>query len=302
MKNIAEEIQNVQIYPATTRVEPNDKVTKFLFNFSDRAYQKLINGKECAVTEVRHHKKHGKVTSSFKIQNADGYTQIIPLDEFDRAVLSVCVSEMEAGNLYTTPAIIFRGLTGKVGRGDAEPWANQLTDIRQSVDKMMFTAFDPNVTDAFEKLNYGDGEVKILKPAILPACRVEVTINGQKAEVIYFDRESPLMQIAEVKNQIIRYDASLLDVPNLRNTPRVITLKNYLIRRVMEIKAHGMTPTITFDDLFEKIRITNRDREAKVDARNITKNFFEHLQSKGVIKTFEFVKKGVAIHAVTFTF
>lgn len=177
------------------------------------------------------------------IQNENGYTQIIELSEFDRAVFGVCISEYLNGNKYTTPAIILRGLTGKVGKGDAKLSKDQRTAILQSIDKLMFTAFDPNIIDAFEKLNYDDGSLeKIVKAPVLPSKRVEKTINGQKADVIYFTDESPLLQIAQVKGQILRYDTALLDVPNQNNTPLVIELKNYILRRIVEIKKHKMTP------------------------------------------------------------
>ena len=173
----------------------------------------------------------------------------------------------------------------------------------QAIDKLMFTAYDPDIIDAFEKLNYDDGTAeKIVKAPLLPCKRGEKTINGQKADVIYFTDESPLLKIAQLKNQILRYDVSLLDVPNQNNTPLVISIKNYILRRVVEIKKHKMTPALTFDDIFKKARITGKDNKAKSRAREYIEEFFKHLQTKGVIKSFEWSKKRNKFYGVSFTF
>lgn len=306
-KAIADEIQNVQIYPSTIRVEPNDKVTKLLFNFDAETFAALTEGAGINVTEAKHHKKHGKIKSSFKVQANNSN----PLTEFDRAVLSVCISEMEAGNCYTTPSIIYRALTGKVGNSETTPYKNQLDAIIKSVDKLMFAIFDPKVADAFEKLNYGDGEFSVAKSPILPCQRLAVngnstiTVNGQAVnEIVYFLTESPLMKIADAKSQIIRYDTALLN-DSQRNTPLIITLKNYVIRRVFEVKGdkrHKLTPTVTFDDIFKKARISDASKHVKLDARSAVENFFVHLAKNDVIKSFEIVKRGNQIHAVNFAY
>lgn len=294
---IAKEIQNVQIYPAITRVEPNDKVTKFLFNFNAETYAALISGANIDVTEVKNHKKFGEVISTFKIESVDRQ----PLTEFDRAVHAVCYSEFDAGNLYTTPNIIYRALTGKIGDSDANPSKDQRKAILKSVKKLMGTRYNPAVADAFEKLGYD--KVVVKESMLLPCIIVDVTVNGQRVEdAIYFLCESPLWAIANAKDQIIRYNASLLDVPNLHNTPRVIMLKNYVMRRIQEIKLHKMTPTLTFADIFKKARITDASSQSKLDARKAVKIFFDHLQAKGVVKTFSLVKKANQFHAVIFTY
>ena len=59
----------------------------------------------------------------------------------------------------------------------------------------------------------------------------------------------------------------------------------------MEIKKQKMTPTITPDDIFKKVRIDGKDNKTKARARETVEKFFEHLQAKGVIKSFELRKK-----------
>ena len=305
LENVIDIIKNVQIYPAKKRIEINDKMSKIVFKMSDTDYKKLVDEhKEQGVIEVRNHKKFGKVRSSFTLQNTDGYNDNEPFDEFHRDVLSVCISNWLEGNRYITPAIIYRGVTGKVNKkSNSQPSKDQLAAIIAAVDKLMFTQFNPNVAEAFEQLKYANGnEAKIVKSAILPCYRVEVKINGQKTMAVFFDRRSPLLEISELKKQLITYDAELLDIPNQNNSVLNITLKNYVMRRVQEIKLHKLHSTLTFADIFKKCRIENASNVVKLRAREYVKKFFEHLQGKQIIKTFEITKKHNTFYSVKFTY
>ncbi len=295
--------KNVQLYPTTKRVCLNDKATKILFNLPPDWYSQMIqHNKKQGVIEKKNHKKHGKIKSRFSISNEEGYTQILPLDEYDRAVFDACISEYENGNSCITLAQIQRALSGKVGKSDAEIFKDQRAAILQSLGKLRHTDFNPDILDAFEKLNYDDGTAeKIVVAPVLATKQTCKTVNGQKTDLFYILDESPLLKIAKLKGQIIRYDVSLLDVPNQQNTPLIVTLKNYIMRRIMEIKLHKMTPTLTFEDIFKKARITD-NRKAKENSRKYIEDFFKHLQSKGVIKTFEFKKKGNKFYSIEFTF
>lgn len=303
--NIIDNIKNVQVYPTKKRVEINDKIAKVVFTLNDNTYKKIIEEhKSQGVVEMNNHKKFGKVKSRFSLQNSDGYSNVIPLTEFDRAVLSVCISNWIEGNCYITPAIIYRGLTGKVNRkSDSKPSSDQLSAIINSIDKLMFTEFHPDVAESFEQLKYANGnEAKIKKSALLPCCRVELTINGQKSDVICFDRESPLFAIASLKKQLLTYDTELLDIPNQNNTTLNITLKNYVMRRIQEIKLHKLNPILTFDDIFTKCRIENAHCEIKRRAREYIEKFFAHLQTKKQVKTFELTKKANAFYSIKFAY
>ena len=298
---------NVQVYPAKKRVELNDKATKRFFNLTRESYQKLLESKaKATLIEKKNHKKFGNIKSSFSISNENGFSNFIPLDEHDRAVLSVCVSNWLEGNRYITPAIIYRGLTGKVNdaSGNSKPSPVQLKAILQSIDRLMFTAYDPQILDAYEKLEYisGDDKIVIKKSVVLPCYRAEVTVNGQTSDVIYFDRESPFLVQASLKKQMLTYDAELLDVPYQNNSPTIIAAKNYVMRRIQEIKLHKMTPTITFADIFKKCRIENADNKVKQRIRENIIKLFENLKSKNHIKSFEVVKKRNTFYSIKLTY
>ena len=298
---VADSIQKAQIYPATERVEINDKFTKLIFSNTS-----FINGGNYGVDEKRKNKKKNKLITRFSI-SCDKSDNIY-FSEFERDVLSVIISEQKAGNCYTTYNMIFRALIGKVGNKNVRPMKDQKAAIDNAVKKLISTIINfKNLADSLEDIGYIDSSdrplVAIKESSILPACTLDCFINGQLTEdVVFFDRLSPLLENAEHRNQIVRYHADLLDVPNQRNTPRIIAIKNYILRRIAEIKLHkNMTQTITFDDLFKKCNIAHVNRHVKFDARLATLDLFAHLKDKNFINSFDQVKHGTTIYAVKFS-
>ena len=292
--------KNVQIYPSKIRIIPNDKIGKSFFNLSYLAFDGLVNGKTGNIIEKKNFKKVGDIHSSVGIKVTDGFSVTEPFDLYDGAVLSVCISEWVEGNRYTTPSIIFRGLSGKVGRGDAEASKYQYTEILKSVEKLMRTQATFNLTEVCENLGYNDGYPKKLVSTILPCQYLEnITINGKHSTIIYFTAESPLLTIANLKNgQLLSFDSTLLNIPHQQNTRLNVMIKTYAIIRVMEIEAHHLTPIITFDDLFKKCRIENADKKIKQRARLSLIDFLTNLQSKSVIKSLIVEKKGARFRAI----
>ena len=299
---------NVQIYPSKIVRVPNDRISKIIFNLTEAEYLQIIEQQApLHVTEMRKHKKFGEIITPIKISLEEADVSITePLDQFDCAVLSVCISEWEYGNRYTTPAIIYRALTGKVEKGtNAKIRVDQLTAITHSIKKLMRTQLDINFSDACEQLNYNDGVAKKILTNVLPCKQVDYTINGQKTTIIELLSESPLWTVAHLKNdQIISFETALLDMPNQNNSPMLITIKHYVIHRVMEIKAHAkqMTPTITFADVFQKCRLENVDNKTKQRVRKFIEAFFEHLRQNKVINSFQLKKRDTGFHAISFTF
>ena len=297
---VAKHLQNKQVYPAKERIELNDAATKMVFSLSEGFYKKMLTGTGVLVTERSKSKKKEEIESAFNLFNQNGYNDQVPPGEYDRAVLGYLCSEFLKGNRYVT----FQMISGKVGKTSVEHKLNknQATAIERSLSKLMFTLYQPqnSTNDAYKKLNYG--EIPIIKSALLPACIVRSTINGQPVDAVFLDRISPLYHSANLKNQILRYPAELLDVPNQNNTPHIISIKNYCVRRVVECKQHKLTPTLTLDDIFTKCRIQNSPKLVKQRARDAIDKLFAHLKSQGFIQSYEWRKNGNKFDAITFIF
>ena len=302
------DVLKVQLAPSSICVEPNDAFIKALFRFGDNTFKNALLGKKFGVKQKNKTSKKDAVVSPFSIQNAEGYDDDSPLDEFDRAVLGVIISEYLAGNLYTTVNIIFRALIGKVGDQNVRPMKNQLESIADSVQKLMGTVVDfSGISDSLKEMNYTDknGNAVVFQSAnLLSADILNAKVNGQEMDgVIFFKVISPLFNIADAKSQVIRYPHHLLNVPNQNNTPRIISIKKYVLRRICEIKLHkNLSPTITFDDIFKKCRMLDSPREVKRDARNAVIKFFEHLQEKNFILSFELVQQCNKFVSIKFSF
>ncbi len=297
---------NFQIFPSKLRIVTNDRLSKKIFELTqDDLHDWIENHKTMNFIEMFNHKKFGEITSPIKLSvDGENFSISEPLDQFDGAVLSVCNSEWIAKNPVTTPSIIYRGLTGKVGKSDAEPSKDQLTAIFNSINKLMRLQLDYDLSDLCEKLKYNGGKPERLISTLLPCHYLKSsTINGKDTTVIYFDREPVLLTVAKIKNcQLLTYDALLLDVPKQNNTPMNIVVKNYVMQRIQEIKLHNLTPIITFDNIFQKCRLENISRDKKMDARNNTVKFLEYLKSQSEIKNFELTKRGNSFYSVKFSY
>ena len=279
-------------------VSPNDKLTRTLFNLSaDEYFDTLQKGISIAVNETTIRGK--KIQTHFKLNGSGLAALKHPLNEFDRAIFDVCNSAQTANFIGITRDSLFRALTGS---GHRSPRPNQANAILESLKRLMIIIeIDFSLTR--NKIPKYNSVKPILISPILP-CRIlhNVLFNGNRTTLIRFTDESPLMKIARVKKQIITSPVSLRDIINQNNTPLVIMIKNYVIRRVLEIIAHNMTPTITFDDLFKHCELSNPSRWQKQDARKIVLSVMNNLQSEGIIKSFKMTKKGDAYHSVTITF
>ena len=301
---------NVQVYPSKRIFFPNDRFAKVLFNLTEESFRDMVEGKRTHnLVEVRNHRRFGKIVSPYRLFADESAEFLIsePADQIDFAVLCVCISERKAGNFFTTPAIIYRGLTGKVGKGtSAMPSVEQLNAIMNSINKLMSLRIDITMKDYCENFGCNNGESFRLVSNLLPCeYSTKTTINGKSSTIIHFLDQSPIWKIAELKNnQYLSFPVEYLDVPNQHNTPLNVGIKHYVLRRVMESIAHSkqMTQTITFDDIFKKCRLKDVNREKKSMARKVICDLFFHLRNYGVVHSFKINKKYNFSHSILFNF
>ncbi len=288
------------IRPSRTRVEINDKLAKVIFKLSDEGTSDLLSGDTFCIVEKRS-KKFGEITTAYKILNAAGYQVLRPFIMFDRFVLAVCISEWIKGNRYTTVAIIYRALTGKIGRSDAKPSVTQRKAIIESLEILMSRIVDYGAEEICQIMGYNNGNPFVGKAPLLPAAYINFSADsGDNDTLIFFTDEPPLLKMAQIKKQLVSYDAILLDMTG-QNTPMNIASKNYTMLRIQEIILHKqLTSTITFYDVFKKLRIENAHVEIKRRIREYMIAFFEHLKSKNVVKSFEVVKHGNTFYGIKF--
>ena len=301
--------QNFQIYTVKQLIVLNDRASKKIFNLTLADIQDWIAQQDTVdFIEILQHKKLGKVLSPHEtFCRRRNFHHL-------RAAWPIPLRGSVRGNLWilfwqrnhkTTPAIIYRAITGKVEKGsDAEPSKKQLADIFGAFELLMRLQLNYDMSNYCQTTGCNDGKPITLISALL-SCRMlkSSTVNGKDTSVIELLGESSLLLSAQLKNnQFLIYNNSLLDVPNMNNSRMNIAAKHYGMRRVQESSLHRqMSPTIKLADYFNKLRIENAHAQVKKDAREVLVTFFEHLQAKGVIKSFELTKRGNAFDALHFT-
>ena len=285
-------MDNVQIFPSRKRIEPNDKLTEKLFSMSTDTYEKILtDGNTFYLIEVKNHKKYGDILSPLCIKLINGYLDKTPMDQFDRFVLAACISEWVKENTYTTPNIIYRHLTGKTG-SDSEAPDETKEEILQSIRRLMCTEITINMTDYCAKLGYNKGKPFELTSTMLPCSYAKgLIVNGQPSTVIKILDEPPLLKIARFKAQLLTYEEKLLDVPHQHNSIDIITIKNYVMQRIQEIIKHKLTPTIRFDDVFEKCGLIDIRNNKKMRMRKVIVELMEHIKSNGEIVSYTINKE-----------
>lgn len=296
---IHNENDSVQVYPITQRLVPNFKLCKVVYNLTQKQYDRMaINDKQRKILEKKNFKKYGDIVTVYRISNTDDRDNSDPLNEFDYAVYSVCVTYFDKGYHCITFAMIYRALTGKTTKDGKGKIPHDLRNaIILSLKKLIGTIIEIEDSSVNSAFNYDDEANKC--SSILPAHFLDAIVNGNDASAVYFDRISPLMEIAKNRKQLLTYDTALLDVPTVRNTFMNTTLKSYVMRRICEIKLHkNLRNIITFRDVFDKCRIDEASRDTKMNAREVIIKLFEHLQAKDFIKSFKVVKKENAFYSI----
>ena len=289
---IHNENDSVQVYPITQRLVPNFKLCKVVYNLTQKQYDRMaINDKQRKILEKKNFKKYGDIVTVYRISNTDDRDNSDPLNEFDYAVYSVCVTYFDKD--VTT--LEFSGLASKATASNISVSGTTVTVL--SLKKLIGTIIEIEDSSVNSAFNYDDEANKC--SSILPAHFLDAIVNGNDASAVYFDRISPLMEIAKNRKQLLTYDTALLDVPTVRNTFMNTTLKSYVMRRICEIKLHkNLRNIITFRDVFDKCRIDEASRDTKMNAREVIIKLFEHLQAKDFIKSFKVVKKENAFYSI----
>lgn len=281
-----------------TLISANDKLTKVLFNLSTNEYlDALQKGVPITVNEKIIRGK--KVQTRFELRGSGKIVLARPLNEFDRAVFDVCNSVRAAGFGGITRYALFRAMTGSEHKL-LRP--NQEIALTESLERLM-TIIKIDFSDTRDKMpKYKSAGAKLISP-ILP-CKIldNVLVNGQPTTFIKFTDESPLITIARAKKQLISSPAALRDIPNQNNTTLVIIIKSYVIRRVLEIIAHQMTPTITFTDIFNHCELVNATKRQQQQARKTITDIMEHLKAEDIIKSFKLIKNGNAYYGISINY
>ena len=280
-------------------VVPCDKLSNHMFNYSADEYADILEYRDkCGCVEIV--KKGKKVVTPYWLELVEGYVDLSPLNAFHREILFSAISAYEQGFRIITFSTTLHSLTG----GNQTRVRNeQYAAIRGAFDKLGFTRIEIDLAPLFKampkyKANY-TGEARLVG-TLLPCRYFDAEINGQKTLAIELLGESPLMTVAKLKKQILTYDAEPLNIAEQNNTPIVITVKNFLLRRIKLIE-RGLNPSILLDTIYAECGLADADKWKKQDFRKIITDILNSFKTVGVIKNFEFEKQGRAYRNIKIT-
>ena len=282
-------------------IVPCDKLSSHPFDYPAEEYATIItNGEECECVEGTD-KKGNEVVTPYWLRLVGEYLDTKPLTPFHREVLFAAISAYEQGYCVLTFKSTLNTLTGSIKKGNI--YSEQYTAIKAAIDKLAFTRITVDLAPLLKAYpNYKrryTGKAELIS-TLLPARYIEAEINGQKTLAVELLGESPLMTIAKMKKQVLTYDATPLAVPNQNHTENVMTIDNYLLRRVHLIK-RGVNPSILLETVYRNCGLENATRKQKWDARKIIAETLNHFKTEGVIKNFEFERRDGSYHSIKIT-
>ena len=286
-------------------VVPCDKLSNHMFNYSADEYADILKYRDkCGCVEGV--KKGKKIVTPYWLELIEGFEDKLPPDAFAREVLFHAISAYEQGIRIITISTTLDSLSG--GEEKRNVRKEQYAAIRRAFDKLAFTRIVIDLAPLLKaypkyRKNY-DGELKLIG-TLLPCRFLEGEINGQKTFTVELLVESPLMTVAKLKNQVLTYDVTPLAIAEQKNTPQVMTLKNYLLRRINLMQSakrkKGLSPIILFETLYKQCGLADATDSIKQNARKEIADILSSFKADDLIKNFEFEKQGGAYRNIKIT-
>lgn len=283
-------------------VVPCDKLSNHMFNYSADEYADILKYRDrCGCVEGV--KKGKKIVTPYWLELVEGFEDKLPPDAFAREVLFHAISAYEQGIRIITISTTLDSLSG--GEEKRNVYKEQYAAIRGAFDKLAFTRIVVDIEPLLKaypkyRKNY-DGELKLIG-TLLPCRFLEGKINGQKTFVIELLGESPLMTVAKLKKQVLTYDATPLAIAGQKNTPQVMTVKNYLLRRINLMQSakrkKGLSPVILFETLYKQCGLADATDSIKRNVRKEIANILSSFKAENVIQNFHFERQGRAYRAI----
>ena len=289
-KNLA----NIQLYPSD-----NFKIA--IDNLTRKAFELCIDGGEKLTAEITESRAKN-IKSAITISNLEKLK--IKFDEFHWAVFDACLSEIRAGNEYTTLAVLRRKLGGTANKKylkdenskkNSPVNLNLDTDIKNAIEELAMVRI---VVDMEDTKKFYDSPTKSgiykFNGYILPSESLEMSVNGQDATLYHFTSKSILFATSEMKDQVITCDNELFQPP-VRMTRRTVAINHFLLRRILEMKGNAeisktnkrvipLRHTILTDTLYRACGLDNANKRTKQEARQTAEKFLNYFGEQKLIK------------------
>ncbi len=272
---------------------PNDSLSHKIIKFDAEEYAEIIGDSEpCTVNECPLKDKSGKplldqygktifVRTKYWLNHIEGFDDMTPLRQFDLLVVAVYSAAVEQCWDVITINQFCDTLTG--GESRVRDMLTFKETVINSIKRLMGTIITVDMTETCKRMKYKTDKPRRTAPILPCELQENIKVNGQKTTVVKIYAESPLMEIAEVKNQILRINTELLKIP-FNRSPRAIKIEGYIVSWVETIVRHkNINANIKLDNIYEYAEVDEADRSAKRNVRNAIEATLNHLKEKGRI-------------------
>lgn len=267
---------------AASYVYPNDVISNSLQIIT-------IGGEEKTIKDA----KDAQVFVSFNFDEAAQLTDLkdkdITINEYDKQVQEAVVSLMLAGNTIITDSMIYKTLTQSNGRNTPPKWQEIIKKIMHKLNSVYINANLEQLASCYSAFREFD-ELKI-RTRLLNFSEVYIkTKNGNEVTAYRMFEEPILYRIANIKKQVGSIPIKALENEKLKSTPENTVLKNYLLKRIDQMKKGNLSNFILFETIYEK---TNR--QTKEEQRTIRANtdmMLLQFKADKLIKDYAIVNEG----------
>lgn len=302
------ELKKIQVQERLTKmIIPTDKLSQLVFDLTAEEFRDLIENHSpfgCVEKET----KRGEVVTNFFLELAEEYEGKLPPDPFARETFYFGVSAYEQNYRTISFSMAFDGLTGGTEkRGVRKEQYDALKAAFKRLNGIQITIDLKPLLNAFPKYcqNY-TGKLMEISGSLLPCQLIETEINGQKVCAVNLLAESPLMRVAKIKRQLLSYSTAPLAIVGQNNTPKIITVKNYLLRRIHLMKSvkrkSGLNNSILFETIYRQCGLEDATRWQKRDVRKEIEGILNHFKAEGVFQDFEIERENGAYRAIKILF
>lgn len=195
--------------------------------------------------------------------------QLLPatLTPYDGEVMNGICTLLENGQYYFTDGQVYEAFAGKTTKSK-----KALDKVNQSIRKMRHTDINLNWAAHARQngLDLSDDVTCVVGKYLLPVDYYDFSLNGQVVKGYKLIQAPALYEYAKAVKQLLTIDdRNLLDV-GISNTDDIMTIKNYLLRRIKSMKnPHSkIANTILFDTVFKAcgLEMNRKEKGRKVTA------------------------------------
>ena len=293
----------LQLMPYTNRPPEKTAISNSLVANKLIAIEEASRtGKAASVSPDKGGKGAFKVVTSLRYDDKNVSITGRPLTAFDKTVHNAIASIYAAGNPYFTLQMAYRAMNGlEVEQISPET----LAPIRQSIEAGITRRLKIDATEQVDAYYKKRVKKAVYENYFLPLKKITVTMNnGEELEGYAFLDVPPLYEYSRSLNQVISVDIGLLATgKQLRNTPEVATIREYLIRRIEGMKNQRSSLNnynIKYATILAEVGIDSASlsRTQLNRKRDTVKKILDHFKSKGFIVDYKDYYSGRSIEGV----